>query len=280
LSKGNGGMLLRAGGPDKIWPRCIEAQGQYGDVGDIWNIGKFPMKTDPRRTKGRRTLKMHESNEKPLGEWNQYEIELDGPDLEIRVNQLLQNAATECWETPGKIGIQSEGANMEYRNVVLIPIMRAKSAELEVTSEVFADGEYIPRKYTGQGDNVSPPLSWTGAPKGTKSFALICDDPDAPVGTWVHWVIYSIPAEATGLAEAVPTERTLADGSRQGRNDSRRTGYSGPMPPRGPRHRYFFKLYALDVVLDLAPGATKSQLLAPMEGHILAQAQLVGTYKR
>ncbi len=126
VTKGNSGLLLRAVGEDKVWPRSIEAQGQYGDVGDIWNIGDFPARTDPQRTEGRRTAKMHESNEKPLGEWNQYEISFDGPDLEIKVNDLVQNTASECWETPGKICIQSEGSIMEYRNVVLLPIIRDK----------------------------------------------------------------------------------------------------------------------------------------------------------
>ncbi|MHC4500377.1 MAG: 3-keto-disaccharide hydrolase [Planctomycetota bacterium] len=126
VTKGNSGVLLRAVGEDKVWPRSVEAQGQYGHVGDIWNIDSFPIKTDPARTKGRRTVKMHESNEKALGEWNQYEISFDGPDLEIKVNDLVQNTASECWETPGKICIQSEGGKMEYRNIVLLPIIRDK----------------------------------------------------------------------------------------------------------------------------------------------------------
>jgi hypothetical protein len=125
-TKGNSGILLRAVGPDKVWPRSIEAQGQYNHVGDIWNIGDFPMKTDTARTKGRRTIKMQQSNEKPLGQWNQYEIKLDGPQLEIKVNDLVQNTATDCWETPGKIGIQSEGSEMEYRNILLLPVIRNK----------------------------------------------------------------------------------------------------------------------------------------------------------
>jgi len=126
ITEGNSGVLLRAVGQDKVWPRSIEAQGQYRKVGDIWNIGEFPMKTDASRTKGRHTVKMHDSNEKPLGQWNQYEILLDGSNLEIKVNELIQNTAAECWETPGKICIQSEGAHMEYRNFVLIPIIRDK----------------------------------------------------------------------------------------------------------------------------------------------------------
>lgn len=126
LTPGNGGVLLRIVGPDKVWPRSIEAQGQRGNLGDIWNIDQFPMKTDPDRTSGRHTRKMHPSNERPLGEWNEYEIVLDGGNLELWVNGLLQNTATDCWETPGKIGLQSEGAQMEFRNIVLIPILRGK----------------------------------------------------------------------------------------------------------------------------------------------------------
>ncbi|MCF7668933.1 MAG: DUF1080 domain-containing protein [Verrucomicrobia bacterium] len=122
ISNGNGGVLLRMTGEDKVWPRSIEAQGMRNNIGDIWNIGEFPMTVDPERTSGRRTAKMHQSNEKPLGEWNDYEIELAGEDLAIRVNRLLQNKASDCWVTPGKICLQSEGAKMEYRNIVVIPI--------------------------------------------------------------------------------------------------------------------------------------------------------------
>jgi hypothetical protein len=126
VTAGNGGVLLRMVGPDKVWPRSIEAQGQSGALGDIWNIDEFPMQTDPQRTNGRHTQKMHPSNEKPLGEWDQYEITLDGGDLEIKVNDLVQNTATGCWETPGKICLQSEGAQMEFRNLILIPILRGQ----------------------------------------------------------------------------------------------------------------------------------------------------------
>lgn len=122
LTKGNGGVLLRVTGPEKIWPRSLEAQGWNGNVGDIWNIGDFPCKTDPERTKGRRTVKKHPSNEKPLGEWNRYEIVFDHSNLDVYVNHLLQNEARDCWETPGKIALQAEGAELEFRNIVLIPI--------------------------------------------------------------------------------------------------------------------------------------------------------------
>jgi 3-keto-disaccharide hydrolase len=121
-SRGNGGVLLRMVGPDKVWPRSIEAQGQSDAKGDIWNIDNFPMKADPTRTRGRHTRKMHKSNEKPIGQWNEYDILMDKGTLELYVNGLLQNAATDCWETPGKICLQAEGSKMEFRNIVLIPI--------------------------------------------------------------------------------------------------------------------------------------------------------------
>jgi len=153
---------------------------------------------------------------------------------------------------------------------------------LTVTSSAFKHGEPIPRKYTGEGSDVSPPLSWTGMPEGTKEIALICDDPDAPIAEpWVHWVIYGLPHTCTGLGEGVAKKDKLGDGSAQGRNSFGRIGYNGPMPPPGHGvHHYHFKLYALDRPTGLKPGATKKELLRAMEGHILAQGDLVGTYKR
>jgi Raf kinase inhibitor-like YbhB/YbcL family protein len=123
-------------------------------------------------------------------------------------------------------------------------------------------------------------LAWTDPPAGTKSFSLIVDDPDAPAGTWIHWVLYDLPASATGLPENVPKENELSSGARQGRNDFRRTGYGGPCPPKGPAHRYFFKLYALDAKTNLKPGATKTDLEKAMKGHVLAEAHLIGRYQR
>jgi len=149
----------------------------------------------------------------------------------------------------------------------------------ELTSAAFAPGEPIPRKYTCDGEDVSPPLQWSDPPQGTQSLALINDDPDAPVGTWVHWVLYNLPAKARALPEAIPPDAELPDGSRHGENSWRRTDYGGPCPPGGT-HRYFFKLYALDTMLDLAAGASKEQLLQAMEGHILAQTEVVGVYTR
>jgi len=151
--------------------------------------------------------------------------------------------------------------------------------EIKVKSEAFEEGGMIPKKYTCDGEDASPPLSWTGVPEGTEALALICDDPDAPVGTWVHWVIFNIPPDTTGLSENIPPERVLESGARQGRNDFGNIGYGGPCPPRGT-HRYYFKLYALDKKVDLEPGATKDELLKAMEGHILAEGKLMGRYKR
>ncbi|MBE9472062.1 MAG: YbhB/YbcL family Raf kinase inhibitor-like protein [Chloroflexi bacterium] len=149
----------------------------------------------------------------------------------------------------------------------------------ELTSPRFARGEPIPRKYTCDGEDISPPLRWSDPPQGTQSLALIADDPDAPIGTWVHWVLYNLPAETRGLPEAVPPDADLPDGSRHGRNSWRRLGYGGPCPPSGT-HRYFFRLYALDTVLDLAARSSKKQLLRAMERHVLAQAELMGVYAR
>src|SRR5262249_12485986 len=121
---------------------------------------------------------------------------------------------------------------------------------------------------------------WSDAPQGTKGFALVCDDPDAPAGTWVHWVIYNVPPSTTGFDEKVPASETLASGAKQGVNDFKRIGYGGPCPPPGKPHRYFFKLYALDSEPSLKPRATKPDLLKAMEGHILAESSLMGTYQR
>lgn len=151
--------------------------------------------------------------------------------------------------------------------------------QIAITSNAFDEGGLIPSKYTCDGVDVSPPLRWDGIPEGAASIALICDDPDAPMGTWVHWVLFNLPARAKELAENITTDETLTDGTRQGINDFGKIGYGGPCPPSGT-HRYFFKIYALDTQLDLATGADKSQLLEAMEGHILAQGQLMGKYKR
>ena len=158
-------------------------------------------------------------------------------------------------------------------------IVATAEAQMKLTNPSFENQQPIPAKYTGEGADVSPALKWEGAPSSTKSFALICDDPDAPAGTWVHWVIFNIPAGTTQLPEGVAKSDTVA-GMKQGVNDFGKVGYNGPMPPRGHgKHRYFFKLYALKTELGLKR-PTKAQLEAAMRGQILAQAELVGTYER
>jgi Raf kinase inhibitor-like YbhB/YbcL family protein len=154
------------------------------------------------------------------------------------------------------------------------------AVSLELTSTAFRPQDAIPKEYTDDGANRSPPLRWSEPPPGTKSLALICDDPDAPRGTWVHWVLFNLPAQARQLDEGVPTSEVLANGAKQRKNDFGKVGYGGPAPPRGKPHRYFFKLYALDTVLDLPAGATKAQVVDAMRGHLLAEGQLVGSYGR
>ena len=151
--------------------------------------------------------------------------------------------------------------------------------KIKVTSSAFGEGQMIPAEYTADGRNISPPLEWSPAPVGTKSIALINDDPDAPMGTWVHWVVYNIPADATSLEENVPPDETLANGAQQGTTDFGRIGYGGPAPPSGT-HRYYFKVYALDMKLDLPARASKGQVESVMAGHILAHGQLLGMYAR
>ena len=151
---------------------------------------------------------------------------------------------------------------------------------MQLTCTAFLEGGAIPAKYTCDATNVSPPLKWSGVPAEAKSFALIVDDPDAPSGTWVHWVLYDLPASASELPEDVAKSQYVAGGAKQGLNDFKHLGYGGPCPPHGKPHRYFFKLYALDSLLDLKPGLTKKGIETAMEKHILAQAQLMGTYQR
>ncbi len=156
---------------------------------------------------------------------------------------------------------------------------------IQITSSAFTQGQPIPKKHTGEGVDVSPPLSWSNLPVGVKELALICDDPDAPNGDWVHWVIYKISASAKGLPEGVPRTAKLKEpvGALQGKNSwpaAEATGYRGPMPPPGKVHHYYFKLYALDTPLHAEPGLDKKALLEQIKGHILGEGQLMGTYKR
>lgn len=151
---------------------------------------------------------------------------------------------------------------------------------LAMKISAFANDGEIPKKYTCSGADLSPALSWTGVSPAAHSLALIVDDPDAPGGTWTHWLIWNIPAHLTALPEGVPAREMLETGAHQGRNDFHRIGYGGPCPPPGKTHRYFFRLYALDTVLDLKAGAARKELDRVMKGHIVSQAEWMGTYMR
>jgi len=178
---------------------------------------------------------------------------------------LISLAAFGCAQpAPPEEKALPEGGNMSF----------------SITSTAFADGAEIPVKYSCNGESISPPLDWSEVPTGTASFALILDDPDAPVGVFTHWVIFNLPPDTRGLPEALPKDGTLASGALQGKNGGGSTRYIGPCPPRGTPHHYRFTLYALDKSLDLAAGASKDQVLQAIEGHILAQSQLVGLYQR
>lgn len=154
------------------------------------------------------------------------------------------------------------------------------TSSFRLSSDAFSQGEPIPRDHTCDGADRSPALRWEGAPAGTNAFALICEDPDAPVGTWSHWVIFNIPGTSNGLAGGFSPAASLPDGSRQGKNDFGRLGYGGPCPPRGSNHRYFFKLFALSAPLDLEPGASRKAVLDAVKKKTLAEAELMGRYGR
>ncbi len=150
---------------------------------------------------------------------------------------------------------------------------------ISITSTAFTDGEMIPRDYTCDGRNISPPLAFADVPEGAKSLAIIVDDPDAPMGTWVHWVLYNIPNTVSGVPAGIASDRVLPNGAHHGINSFSKFGYGGPCPPSGT-HRYYFKLYALDTELMQEPGLSKDELLKAMQGHVLAEGQLMGRYKR
>ena len=151
--------------------------------------------------------------------------------------------------------------------------------ELILKSDAFEEGELIPEKYTCDGDDISPHLKWSQPPKETKSMVIICDDPDAPLGTWVHWVLYGIPPGINEIQEGIPNEREILGGAKHGINDFRKHGYGGPCPPGGT-HRYFFKIYAVDIDLEIDAGASKEKVLDVIKGHIVAQGELMGRYSR
>lgn len=177
----------------------------------------------------------------------------------------------------------SWGILVVLTGAVCIAALRAGAtsiAALTLTSPAFPSGSEVPKQHTCDGADRSPALTWSDVPEGTKSFALIVDDPDAPAGTWVHWVVYDLPAKTTRLPQGVDPDDRLAGGGTLGMNDFHKTGYGGPCPPAGKPHRYFFRLYALDAATNLQPRATKADLIKAIEGHVLEQAELMGTYKR
>jgi len=155
-----------------------------------------------------------------------------------------------------------------------------KSVTLTLTSPAFAPGKPIPARYSCEGLDLSPPLRWSQPPSGTRSLVLICEDPDAPTGTWVHWVLFNLSPSLRELPEGVPPLKVVLEKARQGKNDFGRLGYGGPCPPPGKPHRYFFRLYALDTQIQLPPGTEKPELLRAMEDHILAEGELMGIYQR
>lgn len=164
-------------------------------------------------------------------------------------------------------------------SLLFLTNLYSSAQSFELKSQAFVSGSMIPSLYTCEGKNISPPLAWSGAPAGTKSFVLICDDPDAPVVTWVHWVYYNIPTSVTSLPENVSKTEKPAQGGIHGKSSFGDFGYGGPCPPWGT-HRYFFKLYALDTVLTLPSGAKKKDVLKAMDKHVLGKTELMGTYKK
>lgn len=201
----------------------------------------------------------------------------EDPSFGLTLSRFWQyNAGEELTPEEGERGMRGRGVyNPPGRGAILA----RGGVTMELASSAFEHGGMIPRTHTCDGEDVSPPLTWDHLPAGTESLALICDDPDAPGGTWVHWVYCDIPPDPRGLPGGIAPEDRPPQGGVQGINDFRRIGYGGPCPPGGT-HRYFFTLYALDTRLGLEPGITKARLLKAMEGRVLEQAQLMGTYRR
>lgn len=164
--------------------------------------------------------------------------------------------------------------------LVLTGLCLSDAAALELTSSSFNDGDSIPVEHTCFGKNINPPLSWKDVPEGTKSFVVMVTDPDAPMGTWIHWVVYNIPGGSTGLKAGLPRDAELEDGIRQGMTSFRKPGYGGPCPPPGPAHRYRFFIYAIDTLLDFPAGAGRNDVLRQIQGHILDRDILTGRFKR
>lgn len=170
--------------------------------------------------------------------------------------------------------------------LLLLPVLSYSDSDqnraltMKLKSTAFAAGAAIPMRFTCQGNDISPDLQWSGAPRQTRSFVLIVDDPDAPAGTWTHWLVWNIPPSSHALAANVPKEAKLRNGSWQGMNDFKRIGYGGPCPPPGKPHHYYFRLFALDSNLDLAADTTRPELEAAMQKHVIAQAQLMAVYAR
>ncbi len=154
------------------------------------------------------------------------------------------------------------------------------TAPITVSSSAFTNGSPIPQRYSCQGDNISPGLAWGAPPSGTQSFALVCEDPDAPSGLFVHWVLYNIPSTERGLAENIPTKDSLTNGTHQGKNGANKTGYTGPCPPPGKPHRYYFKVFALDEKLTLTGDVDHDKLMSAIQGHVLGEGEVMGTYQR
>jgi Raf kinase inhibitor-like YbhB/YbcL family protein len=208
--------------------------------------------------------------------------------VEENGTMVLSNPGCTVSEGPVRVDMAKHAFVCLFGTILLLTLqnLEAKNGmkevaamNMRVTSSAFSQGGNIPSKFSCDGNDISPPITWSKGPDDTKSYALIVDDPDAPMGTWVHWVIYDIPPSITSLPENVPKTQETTGGSVQGLNDFKRHGYRGPCPPGGT-HRYYFKVYALDTVLKAGAGLTKKKLLKEMEGHILGQGELMGTYSR
>jgi Raf kinase inhibitor-like YbhB/YbcL family protein len=181
-------------------------------------------------------------------------------------------SSTSSGETSETI-TQNEGNNMNQGATTT-------KTDLKLATSAFTFGEKIPKQYTADGKNISPSLSWQEPPKGTKSFVIIVDDPDAPAGVWTHWIVYNIPPDTTSLKEGISRDKKLPDGSLQGKNSGGHIGYDGPAPPKGKTHRYFFNIFALNTVLKAPPGANKKTIESLMERHVIGEGQMMGTYER